>query len=161
MKLRFPTWYWGKFVEERSDGKWYDEKGQLFPRAKIDVSAMESYEEDLHGWHRSEEARAQRPATVVNRKHSPFDVYIGRPSKWGNPYTHRKHSMAEFVVPTREEAIAQYRTYLLNNEKLLADLHELRGRILGCWCHPEACHGDVLAEVVNHLYPPKINGEEK
>jgi hypothetical protein len=26
---------------------------------------------------------------------------------------------------------------------------ELRHKILGCWCHPKACHGDVLAEIAN------------
>lgn len=34
---------------------------------------------------------------------------------------------------------------------LLNDLHELKGKTLGCFCSPLACHGDVLVELVNQL----------
>jgi hypothetical protein len=33
---------------------------------------------------------------------------------------------------------------------LLHDLHELKGKILGCWCSPKSCHGDVLSELANN-----------
>ncbi len=91
---------------------------------------------------------------VVNKK-EPYDVYIGRGSKWGNPYTHIKdrQTKADFVVDTREEAISKYREYILNNPELLKDLHELKSKILGCYCKgknkKESCHGDILAELVN------------
>lgn len=75
-------------------------------------------------------------------KKEPFDVYIGRPSKWGNPYQIGVHG-------TREEVIQKYREMILGNEKLLAALPELRGKVLGCWCSPLACHGDVLVELVD------------
>jgi hypothetical protein len=89
---------------------------------------------------------------VVHCKKEPYDVYIGRPSKWGNPYTHIKDktTKAEFIVKTRKEAIEKYREYLLNNKQLMLDLHELEGKVLGCWCKPAACHGDVLIELLNY-----------
>ena len=88
---------------------------------------------------------------VVHKFKSRFDVYIGRGSKWGNP----------FVIGAdgnRDEVIEKYRQYLLHNEKLGKDipdntellkaLPELRGKVLGCWCRPKACHGDVLIELL-------------
>lgn len=92
-----------------------------------------------------------RMGSVVHCKKAPYDVYIGRPSKWGNPFTHIQdgRTLAKFVVPSREEAVTRYREWLTNGEgqHLLKDLHELKGKTLGCWCAPLACHGDVLTEL--------------
>jgi hypothetical protein len=87
---------------------------------------------------------------VVHCKKEPFDVYIGRPSKWGNPYSHKTGTLAKFKVNTREEAIASYREYLHSQPSLIQALPDLRGKILGCWCKPLACHGDILAEESDH-----------
>lgn len=79
---------------------------------------------------------------VVHCKKEAYDVYIGRPSKWGNPFVIGKDG-------NREECIQKYKVWFLAR-KLAArpeDLHELKGRVLGCWCSPKACHGDFLAEM--------------
>ena len=90
---------------------------------------------------------------VVNKYKESYDVYIGRGSKWGNPFTHisDKKTKAEFIVGTREQAIESYRNWLLTQHHLLGDLHELRGKTLGCFCKPKSCHGDVLVELVDNL----------
>ena len=87
---------------------------------------------------------------VVHCDKEPYDIYIGRPSKWGNPYTHHadKETLAEHIVESREEAITKYKEYILAKPELLNDLHELEGKILGCWCKPNSCHGDVLIELI-------------
>ena len=86
--------------------------------------------------------------TVVNRRGSPFDVYIGRGSKWGNPFSHVHSIFPDVIhVATREEAIEKYRDWILTQPQLLAALPELQGKVLGCYCSPKACHGDVLAEL--------------
>jgi len=77
---------------------------------------------------------------VVHCRRESYDIYIGRPSKWGNPFAIGRDG-------DRHEVIAKYREHLLANPVLMAALPELRGRILGCWCKPLACHGDVLAEL--------------
>jgi hypothetical protein len=77
---------------------------------------------------------------VIHCKKSPFDVYIGRGSKWGNPFKIGKDG-------TRERVIELYRAYIREQRGLLADLGEIRGKVLGCWCSPLPCHGDVLAEL--------------
>ncbi len=69
-------------------------------------------------------------------------VYIGRPSKWGNPFVIGKHG-------SRDQVVAQYERYLLASRSLTASLHEQRGKDLVCWCAPCACHGDVLVRLAN------------
>ena len=79
---------------------------------------------------------------VVHCKKASHDVYIGRPTKWENPFKVGEDG-------TREEVIAKYRDWLQTQPHLLADLRELKGKVLGCWCAPKACHGDVLVELAN------------
>ena len=83
---------------------------------------------------------------VVNvRKDDNADVYIGRGSYWGNPY-----SMEE--GDSREEVIRKFKydfdhDLFPNIDK--SKVFELRGKRLGCYCKPADCHGDVLAEYLN------------
>lgn len=92
---------------------------------------------------------------VVHLNKESYDVYIGRPSKWANPYTHIKDktTLAKYIVDTREEAIDCFREYITNGDgkHLLNDLHELKDKTLGCWCCPESCHGEVLIELVEQF----------
>lgn len=75
---------------------------------------------------------------VVNRHHkSEFTVYIGRGSVWGNPYPIENGN--------REQVIRRYEDYLRGNSQLLAKVADLHGEILGCFCSPSVCHGDILA----------------
>ena len=77
---------------------------------------------------------------VVHCKKEPYDIYIGRPSKWGNPFTIGKDG-------TREEVILKYIDWLEQQPQLLAQISELKGKTLGCWCHPKPCHGDITGRV--------------
>lgn len=92
---------------------------------------------------------------VVNKYKETYDVYIGRGSKWGNPFSHKDGTQAQFKVDTREQAVECYRFWITRGEgqELLKDLHELKNKTLGCFCKPQACHGDILAELINHEYP--------
>ena len=76
-------------------------------------------------------------------------VYVGRPTKWGNP---------TYIVPasnldlySRNSAVEAYKVHLERNPQLVADAKiELRGKDLACWCplgHP--CHAEVLLEMAN------------
>jgi polynucleotide 5'-kinase involved in rRNA processing len=87
---------------------------------------------------------------VVHLMREKYDIAIDRSSKWGNPFTHKDGTMAKFKVATREEAIEKYREYILNNEELMSSLDELKGKVLGCWCKPKACHGDILVELIEN-----------
>lgn len=91
--------------------------------------------------HRTEGMAEVTGAKVVHCKREPFDVYIGRPSKWGNPFTVEEHG--------RDGAVDAYAEWIKTQPELLAALPELRGRVLGCWCAPKRCHGDVLVGLAN------------
>jgi hypothetical protein len=81
--------------------------------------------------------------TVVHCKRDFYDVLIDRTTKWGNPYEIGRDGL-------REEVIEKYRNYILSSP-LLNDIHELKDKVLGCWCKPLACHGDVLKEICDNL----------
>lgn len=88
--------------------------------------------------------------TRVCCKEKKYDVYIGRPSFWGNPYSHKEGTLAEFKVNSRKEANKQYALYLSRSKEHQRRLKELQGQTLGCWCKEnESCHGDVLIATVN------------
>ena len=73
-------------------------------------------------------------------------VYVGRPTKWGNPFSHRLNTKAKYLTTSRSEAVRRYEDYLLANRELIAALVELKGKVLGCWCSPKLCHAQILAK---------------
>lgn len=86
--------------------------------------------------------------TVVNIRTHEYDVYIGREGHghdgyWGNPYSVMHDG-------GRERAIALYREYFLKRLRIDPEftkrVEQLRGKQLGCFCKPKACHGDVIVE---------------
>lgn len=82
---------------------------------------------------------------VVNiRDTDEWDVYIGRGSKWGNPYR-----LSDYAHD-REYVLKLYHRYLLDNRELLRDLSELQGKTLGCYCAPQQCHGHILARMCDN-----------
>lgn len=94
---------------------------------------------------------------VVHCKKEPYDVYCGRPGKWGNPFSHKEGTIAKYKVNTIEEAIESYRIWITKGEGmyLLKDLHELDGKVLGCWCGNftidskiKRCHCQVLLDLI-------------
>lgn len=95
-----------------------------------------------------------QPLRVVHCRHDPYDIYIGRGSIWGNPFSSKPSMHAVEVVDSPEEAVRLYRQWIRTQPQLLAKLPELRGKVLGCWCRSPRrrnapCHGDVLVELSN------------
>jgi hypothetical protein len=87
---------------------------------------------------------------VVHCKKEKFDVYIGRPSKFGNPFSYKDGTLAQFKVANRDEAVQKYEEWLLSQPELVkAAKEELKGKVLACWCAPLNCHGDVLLKIAN------------
>ena len=90
------------------------------------------------------------------------NVYIGRGcilvidgirypkenSIWANPY-----KINDSTGITRNDVLEKYRTYIIqkieNNYELKQKLLQLKGKILGCWCKPDGCHGDILVELID------------
>ncbi len=90
---------------------------------------------------------------VVHCKKEPYDVYIGRPSKWGNPFVIGRDG-------TRPQVLTKYREWVQTRPDLMTALPELRGKTLGCWCAPfNLCHGDVLKQLVDALSGESPSGD--
>lgn len=79
---------------------------------------------------------------VVKKGESAYDVYIGRGSPWGNPFV---------IGPdgTRQEVIQQFERWIRGRPELIARLPELKGKVLGCFCAPLPCHGEVLIKLLS------------
>lgn len=85
-------------------------------------------------------------STVYNMHHRnapPDAVYVGRPSKFGNPFVVGKDG-------ERGECVKKFALWVVNRPMLLEQIKdELRGKDLICWCKPRACHADILMEIAN------------
>ena len=90
---------------------------------------------------------------VVNIRYNLYDVYIGRAGHgqdgyFGNPFPLEDETQ-------RFEVLAQYREYfykrLAEDPEFKRRIHELRGKVLGCFCKPKTCHGDIIAHYLNTL----------
>lgn len=87
-------------------------------------------------------------------------VYVGRPSKWGNPFSVLPHitpgtrvggGMGYFAVATLDDAIECFKEMFIAKPSLLVEVvAELNGKDLMCWCPlDQPCHADVLLEIAN------------
>ena len=75
----------------------------------------------------------------IEGKRIPKDaVYVGRPSKWGNPFVIGRHG-------TRNDVCDRFEREVLPN----LDVSELRGKHLVCYCAPLRCHADALLKKAN------------
>jgi hypothetical protein len=87
----------------------------------------------------------RRGVVFINKVRFP-----DRDSTWANPFKVGKGC-------SREESIAKYEAHirgrLAKEEGLRADLRGLRGKVLGCWCKPLACHGDILLRLLAEEEP--------
>lgn len=100
---------------------------------------------------------------VYNKHHKdapPGAVYVGRPTKWGNPFAigedHPLHFKGDGTKPgdgypmSRQDVIDFYQHWITQEgHGLLMDLSELRGKDLVCWCAPLPCHADILLRIAN------------
>lgn len=87
-----------------------------------------------------------------SQKNSSDYAYIGRGSKWGNPYSIYEENELEKGESARDEVIRKFKYDFDNNKMLKQDRNQvfkLIGKRLGCFCKPESCHGDVIADFLN------------
>lgn len=79
-------------------------------------------------------------------------VYVGRPTKWGNPFK---------IGPSdNDAAVVMYERWLTitpeGRQIIAAVKRELRGKDLACWCRlDQECHADVLLRIANEGDAPK------
>lgn len=92
----------------------------------------------------------------LNKKRDNFTLYIGRTwldmkeSKWNNPY-----HLHEFQND-RNKVLELYEAHIRKSPELMAALPELEDQVLGCWCYPDSCHGDVLVKLYKEVMRPGV-----
>jgi hypothetical protein len=142
----------------------FDETGRLPSRQALRKRVKELERASLDRWTRDQVRRrklVEGGTTVVANMSAgddgrPIDgallawadghgclVRIDRRTEWGNPFVLEADGDRDTVIGSFREH------YLPLKPSLLGRIHELKGMVLVCWCHPEACHGDVLAAMAN------------
>ena len=83
----------------------------------------------------------------------PGAIYVGRPTKWGNPWrVDDSLSREEAVILYRMELVGAGRIEYHLSDQITPEIvrRELRGKDLVCWCPLDGpCHADVLLELAN------------
>lgn len=110
-------------------------------------------------WLRAESVKVRRIFVLITRvinikkegefkdiKSTPVYEYIGRGSYWGNPYSMYEEGGSREEVIRKFEYDFQYDKF---PNKKKSEVFKLAGKRLGCFCKPQACHGDVLANYLN------------
>ncbi len=105
--------------------------------------------ENLRAWCEDEknEYIARKGVVFVDNVRYPKEDSV-----WANPYKIGRDG-------TRDEVLAKYEEYIwgkIGEEPEKFDIDNLRGKRLGCWCHPEPCHGNVLERILNDIYGDDI-----
>jgi hypothetical protein len=99
-----------------------------------------------------------QPTRVVNLRHEPFDIYIGRAGKgqdgyFGNPYrVGARCERCGLVHASAGATLPCFRAYCEErgdrDPEFVARVRSLRGKRLGCFCKPGPCHGDVYVDLL-------------
>jgi len=100
----------------------------------------------------------EKMTRVVHCKRESYDVLIDRTTPYGNPFIIGKDGTREEVCEKYEDWLIQWLRYGkeivirgYSNKWVCQHLDNLRGNILGCWCKPKQCHGDILAKLADLL----------
>ena len=105
--------------------------------------------------HAEEPRRIQRKR-VAGWRIPPNTAYVGRPTKWGNPWpvtpaSERSHGVGEDFYYRR--AVEAFSFWIEDEEQaaLRSDIRlKLKGKDLACWCKESMpCHADVLLQIAN------------
>jgi len=80
----------------------------------------------------------------------PHDQYCGRPSPYGNPYSHKENTLAKFKTSSKKESIQKFKEQLDSDLELQKLVWELKGKTLSCFCkEDESCHVDCIIEFLH------------
>jgi hypothetical protein len=100
---------------------------------------------------------------VKNKKiYNGDGFYIGRPTMFGNPFSHKNDTLATYKTNSPEESVSQYKIWfyeqIKTNDKFKKELQTLidyyrnnNELTMICWCNPRICHGDVIKEYIEGL----------
>lgn len=116
--------------------------------------------------------------TVINGKRKKNQgiksVYIGRPTLWGNPFVNQYVALKyhwKYLGVSTVDPVKAHKEWLEGTNwqdfckdrrrKVLEKIGELKGKVLRCYCKPQPCHGDYLAELADSTEPKQIEQKSK
>lgn len=89
---------------------------------------------------------------IINISKEPYDVYIGRAGKGQSGYFGNPFPLTS--ITTRKKVMEKYRAYFYNrienDQEFKERILQLKGKVLGCFCKPKMCHGDVIKEFLDN-----------
>jgi hypothetical protein len=95
---------------------------------------------------------------VVNIHKEAFDVYIGRVGRGQDGYFGNPFRIGDGI--SREEAVKRFQRYFVERTEKEPEFERrilaLKGKRLGCFCKPKACHGDVIVDWLNKMEPKEV-----
>jgi hypothetical protein len=102
---------------------------------------------------KQEKRETTMQAVVVNIYMKRFDVYIGRAGRGEDGYFGNPFRMGNGT--SREDAVQSFQRYFTERIEKDSEFRRralaLKGKRLGCFCKPKACHGDVIADWLNKM----------
>eukprot|EP00392_Amoebophrya_sp_AT5.2_P017787 g18199.t1 len=111
------------------------------PTSTESVGGVEQQETEVTNLHTAFGGGFVRGKEIAEwRRQDERNIYVGRGSKWGNPFKVGRDG-------NREEVLEKYEAYL-RSSGLRSKVGELKGKRLGCFCHPFPCHADILKQAI-------------
>ena len=99
---------------------------------------------------------------ISDARNRPEVVYCGRPSPYGNPFSHKEGTLARFLVASKAEAVDRFEEWLQTQPDLIQKIKsELPGKTLSCWCAAGTpCHVRVIFKIANGYLPEEDSPEK-
>ena len=109
--------------------------------------------------HQERKRESTMQTVVVNIYKEQFDVYIGRAGRGQDGYFGNPFRMGSGI--SREDAVQRFQKYFTERIQKDAEFNRqvlaLKGKRLGCFCKPKACHGDVIADWLNKMEEKEVD----
>jgi hypothetical protein len=111
-----------------------------------DLHVVKGLHVNLVNW-----AKANNKFTYIGRR-IRFHKEYKTNSKWCNESLKEIAKRLNLEAVNNTIAVDYFINEIYNKRPdLQAVIHELKGQVLGCWCKPDVCHGDYLAEQANKI----------
>ena len=134
---------------------------KMFPTCKMETLEFQMKEQRENEQQANSAFVSQQPkrkgrqmrTVVVNVHKESFDAYIGRAGRGQDGYFGNPFRIGLGI--SREDAVKRFERYFTDRIEKDSEFKRrvlaLKGKRLGCFCKPKACHGDVIADWLNKM----------